>query len=239
MTVLPEVDRGLPERIRERWVDTRGPLFTDMYELTMCQVYVNEGIADRQSQFDYFFRSTPNYGTHQAGYCVAAGLGPFLDWLRTLAITNAHVDSLRSMRSATGAQIFGDGYLDWLTAPGRFDGIEVQAVAEGRVVHPHEPIVSVTGPLGVCQLLETSLLNHFNYPDRAIGPGRQRARVRDAARPVDRCQRGHPRGPHWRLRRHLERRSWHRSRPPTDRHPRPCTRAGLLGPGRPRRQRRT
>jgi len=164
MTTVPEVDQALPVRIRERWVDTRGPLFTDMYELTMCQVYVNEGIADRQSQFDYFFRSTPDYGTHQAGYCVAAGLGPFLDWLDGLAITDAHVESLRSMRSATGAQIFGDDYLEWLVEPGRFDGIEVRAVAEGRVVHPHEPIVSVTGPLGVCQLLETSLLNHFNYP---------------------------------------------------------------------------
>ncbi|MEM1332051.1 MAG: nicotinate phosphoribosyltransferase, partial [Actinomycetota bacterium] len=155
---------SLPGRIRERWVDTRGPLFTDMYELAMAQVYVNAGIAERAAQFDHFFRSTPDYGTHQAGYCVSAGLGPFLDWLDDLTITDEHVGALRSMRSATGGQIFAEPFLDWLAAPDRFAGIEVRAVAEGRVVHPHEPIVSVTGPLAACQLLETSLLNHFNYP---------------------------------------------------------------------------
>ncbi len=154
----------LPQQIRERWAETRGPLFTDMYELAMAQVYVNEGIAERRAQFDYFFRSAPDYGTHQAGYCVAAGLGPFLDWLDDLTINPDHVNALRDMHSATDAQIFGDDFLEWLAEPGRFDDIEIRAVAEGRVVHPHEPIISVTGPLAVCQLLETSLLNHLNYP---------------------------------------------------------------------------
>ncbi|MEL6891255.1 MAG: nicotinate phosphoribosyltransferase [Actinomycetota bacterium] len=150
--------------MRDRWVETRGPLFTDMYELAMAQVYVHEGIADRRAQFDYFFRSNPDYGTHQAGFCVAAGLGPFLDWLDRLELTDDHLDALRSMQTAAGGRIFGDEFLGWLGAPGRFSGVEVSGVGEGRVVHPHEPIVSVTGPLGVCQLLETSLLNHLNYP---------------------------------------------------------------------------
>ena len=150
--------------IRERWTEVRGPLFTDMYELAMAQVYVQQGISERRAQFDYFFRSTPDYGTHQAGFCVSAGLGPFLSWIHDLRIDRAHVDALRAMTSPTGAQVFGDDFLEWLSAPDRFDGIEIAAVSEGRVVHPNVPIVTVTGPLAVCQLLETSLLNHFNYP---------------------------------------------------------------------------
>lgn len=157
-------DRALGPSIRERWTATRGPLFTDMYELAMAQVYVAQGISERRAQFDYFFRSTPDYGTHQAGFCVSAGLDPFVAWLRSLRIDQAHVDALAAMTSPTGTPVFGAGFLDWLSTPGRFDDIEIRAIGEGRVVHPHVPIVTVTGPLAVCQLLETSLLNHFNYP---------------------------------------------------------------------------
>ena len=154
----------LGTEIAERWSSTRGPLFTDMYELAMAQVYVTEGISERQAQFDYFFRSNPNYGTHQAGFCVSAGLGPFVDWLGSLKITAEHTDALAAMTSPTGTPVFGNQFLEWLSAPDRFDGVEIRAVAEGRVVHPHVPVISVTGPLAVCQLLETSLLNHMNYP---------------------------------------------------------------------------
>mgnify|MGYP001820954617 CR=1 FL=1 len=157
-------DRPLGPSILDRWTATRGPLFTDMYELAMAQVYVREGISERRSQFDYFFRSTPDYGTHQAGFCVSAGLDPFLGWLDSLQIEPRHIEALAAMTSPTGTPTFGDDFLQWLAAPGRFDGIEVSAIGEGRVVHPHVPIVTLTGPLAVCQLLETSLLNHFNYP---------------------------------------------------------------------------
>ena len=156
--------RGAGERIIDRWTATRGPLFTDMYELAMAQVYVSQGISERRAQFDYFFRSAPDYGTHQAGFCVSAGLGPFLGWLDQLSIEAEHVEALAAMTSPTGTPVFGTDFLEWLAAPNRFADIEVSAVAEGRVVHAHEPIVTVTGPLAVSQLLETSLLNHLNYP---------------------------------------------------------------------------
>ena len=155
---------GFGADVVQRWVGTRGSLFTDMYELAMAQVYVTQGISERRAQFDHFFRSAPDYGTHQAGFCVSAGLGPFLAWLDSISITNDHTDALAAMTSPTGTPVFGTEFLDWLAAPGRFDGIEIRAVAEGRVVHPHVPVISVTGPLAVCQLLETSLLNHMNYP---------------------------------------------------------------------------
>ena len=155
---------SLARSITDRWAATRGPLFTDMYELAMAQVYVAQGISERTAQFDYFFRSAPDYGTHQAGFCVSAGLAPFLDWLGGLAIERAHVEALAAMTSPAGTPVFGDEFLDWLATPDRFAGIQISAVAEGRVVHPHEPIVTVTGPLAVAQMLETSLLNHFNYP---------------------------------------------------------------------------
>ncbi len=178
--------------IRDRWTATRGPLFCDMYELTMAQVYVREGLADRTAQFDAFYRSNPDYGTHQAGYCVAAGLGPFLDWLGRLRVTDAHVAALAALRSPTGAPVFEADFLDWIADPDLFAGLEIHAIDEGRVVHPNEPIVSVTGPLGAAQLIETALLNHLNYPTLIATKA---ARVVSAARGGAVLEFGMRRGP--------------------------------------------
>ncbi len=51
-----------------------GLLFTDEYQLTMAQLYYRMGLHEREAQFDHFFRSYPDYGAHQAGYCINAGL---------------------------------------------------------------------------------------------------------------------------------------------------------------------
>ena len=52
------------------------------------------GMADRTSQFDYFFRRYPDYGEHQAGYAVTAGLGWLLDWIEATRITEDDLDAL-------------------------------------------------------------------------------------------------------------------------------------------------
>ena len=51
-----------------------GILFTDHYQLTMAQLYFRAGLHEKQVQFDHFFRRYPDYDSHQAGYCINAGL---------------------------------------------------------------------------------------------------------------------------------------------------------------------
>jgi len=58
-----------------------GTLLTDQYQLTMAQLYFRMGLHEKKAQFDHFFRSNPNYGIHESGYCVNAGLDTLLDWL--------------------------------------------------------------------------------------------------------------------------------------------------------------
>ena len=58
-----------------------GILFTDQYQLTMGQLYFRMGLHEQQVQFDHFFRKCPDYGQHQAGYCVNAGMEWLLDWM--------------------------------------------------------------------------------------------------------------------------------------------------------------
>ena len=141
-----------------------GILFTDHYQLTMAQLYWRMGLAERRAQFDHSFRSYPDYGGHQAGYCIAAGLGPMLDWMTAARFGSDEVEVLRAMRSTAGDQLFADDFLSHLLDLGGFADVDLWAVPEGRVVHPDTPITVVQAPLLVAQLLETGLLHHLNFP---------------------------------------------------------------------------
>lgn len=156
-----------------------GVLATDQYQLTMAQVYWKEGLADRNAQFDYFFRSYPDYGTHQAGYCVFAGLGWLLEWMENARFEATDIESLASQRTAKGERRFDQGFLDWLTDHGDFSALEIRAVPEGRVVHANAPMATVHGPLGMAQILETHFLNRLNYPTLIATKA---SRVKEAAR---------------------------------------------------------
>jgi nicotinate phosphoribosyltransferase len=142
---------------------TEGFLFTDQYQLTMSQLYWKYGLHERTAQFDYFFRRYPDYGRHQAGYAVFAGLEWLLDWIETTRVRDEDLDRLRSQRCASGGRRFDEGFLSWLAETGGFEGVSIRSVPEGRVVHGHAPIAIVEGPLAVAQILETSFLNHLNY----------------------------------------------------------------------------
>ena len=140
-----------------------GILFTDQYQLTMAQLYFRHGLHEKRAQFDYFFRSYPDYGSHKAGYCVNAGLAWLLDWMADARFGEAELDYLRGQQSAAGEQLFGDDFLNWLGSSGTFEHVSIRSVPEGRVVHPNTPVAVVTGGLAMAQILETALLNLMTF----------------------------------------------------------------------------
>jgi nicotinate phosphoribosyltransferase len=140
-----------------------GALYTDFYQLTMAQVYFQLGIHEKTSQFDYFFRSYPDYGLHQAGYCINAGMEWLLDWASEANFLSPEIDYLRTLRNHEGNPLFSNDFLGWLMGKNVATGLSIQAIPEGRVVHPYVPIAVVQGPILFAQLIESSLLNHLNY----------------------------------------------------------------------------
>jgi nicotinate phosphoribosyltransferase len=140
-----------------------GILLTDQYQLTMAQLYFRMGIHEKVVQFDHFFRNYPNYGSHEAGYCVNAGLEWFVDWMQTARFGAEEIAYLRSQTSRSGRRVFADDFLTWLQTEGTFDHITMRSIPEGRVIHANVPITTVQGSLAMAQIMETSLLNHINY----------------------------------------------------------------------------
>lgn len=156
-----------------------GILFTDLYELTMAQVYFRKGLHNRTAQFDYFFRNYPDYGSHKAGYCVNAGMEWVIDWMEDSNFTSKDIEYLKSQKSPAGERVFKDDFLEWLSKEGNFSGISIKAVPEGRVVHPDEPVAVVQGPFAMAQILESSFLNHLNYQTLIATKA---ARIKDAGK---------------------------------------------------------
>jgi nicotinate phosphoribosyltransferase len=132
-------------------------LFTDLYELTMAQVYWENGMAEWESAFHYFYRTVPSGG----GYSIACGLQSLIDYLMELSFVGEDIDYLGIIPGADGKRLFKPAFLAHLKKV-RFN-CDVDAVPEGTVVFPYEPIVRIRGPLLAAQIVETAILNLCNY----------------------------------------------------------------------------
>lgn len=133
------------------------PMLTDLYQLTMAQGYLLSGRAGTEASFSLFFRENPFRG----GFAVAAGLGLVVDYLRNLRFSEEDLAYLASLPSRDNTPLFTPEFLDHLRDL-RFT-CTVDAAPEGSIVFAREPIITVTGPIEQCQLVETTLLNLVNF----------------------------------------------------------------------------
>lgn len=145
--------------------DAASPLLTDFYQLTMLQTYFDQGMNETAA-FEFFVRKLP------AGrnFLVAAGLEQALDFLEELRFSAEELDWL------AGCGRFERPFVDALAGL-RFTGT-VEAMAEGTLFFPDEPILRVVAPLREAQLVETRLINLLQFETLAASKA---ARVRLAA----------------------------------------------------------
>src|SRR5512133_3478663 len=132
-------------------------LLTDFYELTMAYAAWKTGIALREASFVLSFRKSP----YKGGFTIAAGLESVIDLVESWSYAEEDLAFLAEQRGADGAPLFERGFLEAL-AKLRMD-VDVDAVPEGTVVFPHEPLVRVSGPVIPAMLLETALLAVVNF----------------------------------------------------------------------------
>lgn len=121
-------------------------LLTDLYQLTMMQAYLDEGM-DEPAVFELFVRKLPS----RRNFLVCAGLEQALDFLETLSFSEAEIAWLERQGG------FSPRLLEHLRHF-RFTG-DVEAMPEGTVFFADEPILRVTAPLSQAQLVESRLLN--------------------------------------------------------------------------------
>lgn len=132
------------------WInDQTVALFTDLYELTMCQAYFVERMF-APATFSLFVRRLPE----TRNFLLACGLDDILRYLESLRFGTESLDHLASLG------LFSEAFLRWLETV-RFSG-DVWAVREGTPVFANEPILEVTAPIGEAQLAETFIMNQVH-----------------------------------------------------------------------------
>lgn len=132
-------------------------LFTDLYQITMAYGYWKSDTKEQEAVFHLYFRKNPFKG----GYAISCGLAYAIDYLQNFKMTDEDVAYLRDLKGNDGGSLFEEEFLQYL-ADMEFS-CDIDAIPEGKVVFPNEPLLRVRGPLFQCQLVESALLNILNF----------------------------------------------------------------------------
>ena len=132
-------------------------MLTDLYQLTMAYAYWKSQVGRKEAVFDLFFRRNPFGG----GFSITCGLAYVIDIVKSFRFDSDDVEYLAELRGSDDQPLFEAAFLEYLHTLQLQCSID--AIPEGTVVFPQEPLIRVQGPLIQCQLLETPLLNSINF----------------------------------------------------------------------------
>lgn len=125
-------------------------LITDLYELTMAAGYFAHGMGEQRATFELWMRRLPEC----RNYLIATGLEQAVHYLQNLCFEDEQISYLRSL--PTFAHVPAAWFERLKTL--RFDG-DLWAIPEGTVVFAGEPLLRITAPIMVAQLVETNLIS--------------------------------------------------------------------------------
>lgn len=132
------------------------PLLTDLYQLTMAFAYWKSGRHEDKAIFELFFRKNPFGGE----YTIFAGLDECLKHLQHFRFSESDIAYLQTVPAL---QHCDPAFFEWLATLDTSE-VQVRAMQDGQVVFPRVPLLVITAPLAIGQLLETTLLTLVNYP---------------------------------------------------------------------------
>ena len=125
-------------------------LLTDLYEIAMLQAYFEKEM-NAIAVFEFFVRRLPE----NRAFLMAAGLEQALNYLFNLHFGERDIEWLHSLGR------FDAAFIDSLEAF-RFSG-DVDAMPEGTIFFPDEPILRITAPLPQAQFVESRIINLLHF----------------------------------------------------------------------------
>jgi len=113
--------------------------------------------CDEKAVFELFFRKNPFRGE----FTIFSGLDEVLKFLAHFRFSAEDIAYLKSTPSLSHCEPeFFDEYLANIDC----SQLTVRAMKQGSIAFPRLPLLIVSGPLGIAQLIETTLLNLINFP---------------------------------------------------------------------------
>ena len=132
------------------------PLLTDLYQITMTYAHWKNGRVNDPAIFELFFRKNPFGGE----YTIFCGLDESLKFIDNYKFSEEDIDYLKQTPALRNCDPGFWEYLRHLDC----SKVTIRALKEGTLAFPRVPLIVVEGPLGISQLLETTLLTLVNYP---------------------------------------------------------------------------
>src|SRR5580765_6972676 len=132
-------------------------LLTDLYQLSMACAYWKSGTADKEAVFYLAFRTPP----FQGGFTVMCGLADVIDYLKHFRFDDSDLAYLSTIPGQDKKPLFEQAFLNYLRD--LHFVCDLDAISEGTVVFPHEPLLRVQAPILQAQIIETALLNFINF----------------------------------------------------------------------------
>merc|ERR1719491_2134940 len=132
-------------------------LLTDLYQITMAYGYWKGARCEEKAVFELFFRKNPFKGQ----FTVFSGLDEVLKFIHHFHFSADDLEYLKSTPSLKHCEAaFFDEYLANIDC----SQVTVRSMKQGSIAFPRVPLLIVSGPLGITQLIETTLLNLVNFP---------------------------------------------------------------------------
>lgn len=132
-------------------INNTNGLHLDFYQLNMAYVYFKHGMKNTIANFEVFFRQNP----FNQGHCVFAGNVRIQEVISNFTFSESDIQYLKKL------DIYDKNFLEYL-ANFKFTGT-IYAPQEGEIIFANEPIMVIEAPIIEAQLIETMLLNIFNY----------------------------------------------------------------------------
>ena len=136
-------------------------LWGDHYALSMAQAFFSNGKHDVKTTFHAFIRKNPFGGA----YLVSAGQNIVYEWLKNWRFGPDEIAWRRAKTVTNTAdglthRLFTDDFIAMVENTPL--NLRIDAMAEGELTFPDEPIMRVHGPLWQCLMVEAAILNAIN-----------------------------------------------------------------------------
>mmetsp|Transcript_14833 Transcript_14833/g.41980 ORF Transcript_14833/g.41980 Transcript_14833/m.41980 type:complete len:523 (+) Transcript_14833:131-1699(+) len=132
-------------------------MLTDLYQITMTYAHWKNGKHNEPAVFELFFRKNPFHGE----FTIFCGMDECMKFIQSYKFTE---DDIAYLKTTPSLQNCEDEFFEYLQSFDPVTQLEVFHQKEGSVVFPRIPLLIIEGPLGLGQLMETTLLNLVNYP---------------------------------------------------------------------------
>ena len=123
----------------------------------MAYGYWKTKTSEKEAVFNLYFRKNPFNG----GFTIACGLANVIGYIENFSFSKKDLRYIQTLTGNDRKPLFEEEFITYLANLKLT--CDIEAIPEGTVVFPNEPLLRVRGPILQCQLLETPLLNLINF----------------------------------------------------------------------------